>query len=100
MFSIVALLMDLVLFCADERAFVDVWVDFDVGVVGELEGIPSAGLVQGKAGQADHLLAIVENHDGDYVMYATSLEQLIRLYLEQEMRAVLAVRKYAASRAD
>lgn len=39
--SVVALLVDLVLLRADEGAFVDVGVDFDVGVVGELEGIPS-----------------------------------------------------------
>jgi hypothetical protein len=34
--------VDLVLFCADEGALVDVGVDFDVGVVGELEGVPLA----------------------------------------------------------
>jgi hypothetical protein len=36
------LLVDLVLFCADEGTLVDVGVDFDVGVVGELEGVPLA----------------------------------------------------------
>lgn len=35
-------LVDLVLLGADEGAFVDVGVDFDVGVVGELEGVPFA----------------------------------------------------------
>lgn len=39
--SVVALLVDLVLLRADEGAFVDIRVDFDVGVVGELEGVPS-----------------------------------------------------------
>ena len=34
-----SLLVDLVLFGADEGAFVDVGVDFDVAVVGELEGV-------------------------------------------------------------
>jgi len=41
MSSVVALLVDLILFRSDEGAFVDVRVDFDVGVVGELEGVPS-----------------------------------------------------------
>lgn len=39
MSSLVSLLVDLVLFGADERAFVDVRMDFDVRVVAELEGI-------------------------------------------------------------
>jgi len=34
-----ALLVDLVLFGADEGAFVDVGVDFDVGIIAELEGV-------------------------------------------------------------
>lgn len=34
-----ALLVDLALLGADEGALVDVGVDFDVGVVGELEGV-------------------------------------------------------------
>lgn len=41
-FAFEAGLVDLVLLCADEGAFVDVGVDFDVGVVGELEGVPFA----------------------------------------------------------
>lgn len=41
-FALEAGLVDLVLLCADEGAFVDVGVDFDVRVVGELEGVPFA----------------------------------------------------------
>lgn len=37
--SVVAFLVYLGLFGADERLLVDVWVNFDVAVVGELEGI-------------------------------------------------------------
>jgi hypothetical protein len=36
MFPVNSLLMDLILFRTDEGALVDVWVDFDVAVVGEL----------------------------------------------------------------
>ncbi len=35
-------LVDLILLCADEGAFVDVGMDFDVGIVGELESVPFA----------------------------------------------------------
>ena len=37
--TVLTLLVDLVLLCADERALVDVWMDFNVGVVAELESI-------------------------------------------------------------
>lgn len=37
--ALLALLVDLVLLCADEGALVDVGVHFDVGVVRELEGV-------------------------------------------------------------
>lgn len=36
-FTLKAFLVDLVLFGADEGAFIDVGMDFDVGVVAELE---------------------------------------------------------------
>jgi hypothetical protein len=39
MFAFVTLLVDLMLFGAYERALVNVWVDFNVGVVTELEGV-------------------------------------------------------------
>lgn len=50
-----ALLVDLILLCADEGSFVDIWVDFDVRVVAQLESIlgergQSAGLEGGGAG--------------------------------------------------
>lgn len=35
-----AFLVDLSLFSPDKGAFVDVWVDFDVRVVAELQGVP------------------------------------------------------------
>jgi len=41
--------MDLVLLCADEGAFVDVRMNFYVGIVAELEGIP---------------FAVIDNHCG------------------------------------
>lgn len=39
MLSLVTLLVDLVLLGAYERAFVNVWVDFNVGIVAQLEGV-------------------------------------------------------------
>lgn len=39
MAPLLALLVDLCLFCADEGFLVDVGVDFDVAVVGELESV-------------------------------------------------------------
>lgn len=39
MFALEALLVDLVLLGADERAFVNIGVDFDVGVVAQLESV-------------------------------------------------------------
>lgn len=37
--AVLTLLVDLVLLCTDERALVDVWVDFNIGVVAELKSI-------------------------------------------------------------
>jgi hypothetical protein len=39
MFALFTFLMDLILFGADKGAFVDVWVDFNVGVVAQFESI-------------------------------------------------------------
>ena len=39
MLALLALLVNLVLLCADEGPLVDVWVNFDVGVVAELESV-------------------------------------------------------------
>lgn len=39
MFALVTLLVDLALLGSDERTFVDVGVDFDVGVIAQLESI-------------------------------------------------------------
>lgn len=43
--TLLPLEVDLVLFRADERALVDVGVDFDVGVVAQLEGVLGARYV-------------------------------------------------------
>lgn len=44
MLSVEALLMDLCLFGPDEGALVDIWVDLDVGIVRQLEGILGGGV--------------------------------------------------------
>jgi hypothetical protein len=38
-FAIDTLLVDLVLLCADERTLVDIGVDFDIGIVRQLESV-------------------------------------------------------------
>lgn len=50
-FALEAGLVDLVLLCADEGAFVDVGMLWDVRVIGELESVP---------------FAVVDYHDGGF----------------------------------
>ena len=39
MLALLTLLVDLALLCADERAFVDVGVDLDVGIIADFESV-------------------------------------------------------------
>ncbi len=58
-FALEAGLVDLVLLCAYEGAFVDVGMDFNIGVVGELEGVPLA-IVDYHYGMGGVLLVVYE----------------------------------------
>lgn len=46
--TMVAFLMDLILLRTDEGALVDVWVDFDIRVVAQLEGILGSSALCGE----------------------------------------------------
>lgn len=65
-FAIDTLLMNLVLLRADEGTLVDVWVDFDVRVVGQLKGVLEAD-VSGKlkkwTGEEAYPFAVINRHD-------------------------------------
>ena len=65
-FAIDTLLMNLVLLRADEGTLVDVWVDFDVRVVGQLKGVLEAD-VSGKSkkwtGEEAYPFAVINRHD-------------------------------------
>ena len=39
MFAIDTLLVDLVLLCTNERTFIDIGMDFDIGIVRQLESV-------------------------------------------------------------
>lgn len=72
MLSVVPLLMDLILFRADEGAFVDIWVDLDVRVVAELEvvlcscklSVCACMLLRNAAAFVSYPLAVIDRHLG------------------------------------
>ena len=52
-FAIDTLLVDLVLLCTDERTLVDIGMDFDIGIIGQLESVLETvvSLIQGNSGE-------------------------------------------------
>jgi hypothetical protein len=52
-FAIDTLLVDLVLLCTDERTLVDIGMDFDIGIIGQLESVLGTvvSLIQGGSGE-------------------------------------------------
>lgn len=64
-FAIDTLLVDLILLCADEGTLVDIGMDFDVGIVRQLESV--LGIVvsskQKRQGEDSYPFAVVNGHD-------------------------------------